>query len=324
MSEKKEVYNLEFPSYIFELNLAGYVFRRVENYEDQFLRLQHLVDVSGSEFRILPLTGTHAITATVEFQNENLAALEWGHESPTQLDDIILLLDLFTGRSVFYKNWDEDAEPPIIRDSRLSQWGAQLRLSSQRDTAYINIDTREFVDEDIFLKMQFFERSNYHPCDIGFEKTINSVIALISSSEWQTIHQKGYFLFLYKNAVKRQTIEYAFLEHWTIWEHLFALHNSQLSEKVLETTDATMKIIFILEKYFQISISATAREEIKRIKKARHALSHFGKIPTPVDIKEMELFIRLTEQVIAVILGLTPSNTFNSREGLDAFLKQSV
>ncbi len=324
MKETKEIYNLEFPSYIFELNIAGYIFRRIENYKDQFLKLQHFVDVSGSEFRILPTTGTHAITATVEYESDSLPALEWGHENPTQLDDIILLLDLFTGRSVFYKNWDEDVEPPILRDSRLSQWGAQLRLSSKRDTAYINIDTREFVDQDNFLQMKFPERSNHHPCDVGFEKTINSVLALVSSNDWQTIHQKGYFLFLYKNAVKRQTIEYAFLEHWTIWEHLFALHNNQLSEKELETTDATVKIAFILEKYFQISISDTARKEVIRIKKARHALSHFGKIPSSVEIKEMELFIRLTEQVIAAILGLTPSNTFNSREGLDKFLKQSI
>ena len=39
------------------------------------------------------------------------------------------------------------------------------------------------------------------------------------------------------------------------------------------------------------------------------------------DYKEMEMFIRLTEQLMAIILGLQPSNAFNSTEKLQIFLK---
>ena len=36
----------------------------------------------------------------------------------------------------------------------------------------------------------------------------------------------------------------------------------------------------------------------------------------------MEMFIRLTEQLIAIILELSPSNIFNSFEDLDNFLSE--
>ncbi|PJA45395.1 hypothetical protein CO174_03445 [Candidatus Uhrbacteria bacterium CG_4_9_14_3_um_filter_50_9] len=319
MSHLKEIYNLEFPHYITKLNLDGYLFKRRDDYKQQLLKLQHFVDVSGSEFHILPNTGEHAVTATVEYIEDKPAILEWGHDGSTRLDDILLLLDLFTGRSVFYKNWGDDEDPPIIRDSRLSQWGSQLLLSTRRETAYVNIDSTQMIDEATFRKMKFPEQADYRSCDIGFEKSLNNILALIASPSWQTEHKQGYFLHLYKNATKRSIIEYSFLSHWTIWEHLYAIHNDHLNERTLQTTDATDKVVFIIEKYFSIPISSAARSEIIRIKKARHTLSHFGRIPTNVDISEMKLFIRLAEQIIANILGLRPSNAFNFRSTYSVF-----
>ena len=37
----RPVYNLEFPSWCSEINIFGYRFSRVSNYEDKVLSLQH-------------------------------------------------------------------------------------------------------------------------------------------------------------------------------------------------------------------------------------------------------------------------------------------
>ncbi len=63
--------------------------------------LQHLVPVY-SEFDRPINTGAHAITAEVEVPaKEKKPVLEWGDKNATALDDILLLLSVFTLRDVF-------------------------------------------------------------------------------------------------------------------------------------------------------------------------------------------------------------------------------
>lgn len=316
---KVDVYNLQFPPYIKTLRLGGYLFERVEGYPDAFSKLQHLVESSGSEFSATPNDGSHQITATVEEVTVGSSSLEWSMPNPSQLDDIMLFLDLFTGRSVFYKNWTDDGVV-IVRDPQTAQWGGQFRLSTHDETGYLRVSDGVIIPKDVFETMPQARMMEYHPVNLGFEKTINEVLGLIATPDWQNEYKKGYFLFLFKHGVRRQMVETAFLTCWTIWEHLFALHNTQLSEQKLQRTDATDKITYILQKYFARTIDQTATDAVIRIKRARHVLVHYGKRPTNVDVKEMELLIRLTEQLMAIVLGLNPSNAFNSLEGLSRLL----
>ena len=50
--KERPVYNLEFPAYIDELNIAGYKFKRAKNYQEAFAGLQHKIEAYGGEFRI--------------------------------------------------------------------------------------------------------------------------------------------------------------------------------------------------------------------------------------------------------------------------------
>ena len=164
---------------------------------------------------------------------------------------------------------------------------------------------------------------NYHKINIGFENTINKVLHLISSKKWQDKYEGGYFLFLFKSAIQRQIIETSFISCWTIWEHIFAIKNRKwLDNTAIDQMSGDKKISFILNEYFLKNINDTARKNIQKINKTRNRLIHFGKKTEQIDYKEMEMFIRLTEQLIAIILELSPSNIFNSFEDLDNFLSE--
>jgi hypothetical protein len=65
---------------------------------------------------------------------------------------------------------------------------------------------------------------------------------------------------------------------------------------------ADKKISFILKTYFFRKIDENVRKNIKRITKTRNRLIHFGRKTNHVDYREMETFIRLTEQLMAIIL----------------------
>lgn len=80
------------------------------------------------------------------------------------------------------------------------------------------------------------------------------------------------------------------------------------------------KIAFILNEYFLKNIDNSARKNIQKINRTRNRLIHFGKKTEQVDYEEMEMFIRITEQLVAIIFGLSPSNLFNSFERLNFFL----
>ncbi len=162
----------------------------------------------------------------------------------------------------------------------------------------------------------------YDYVDLGLEYTINEVISTIASEEWKKTYDDGYFIFLFRQAISQSDIEPAFLLCWTIWEHLFALNNKEWLDHVsIEQTSGEKKVAFMLNKYLLISVDDSARREIKRITKARNRLAHFGKKPDDVEIEELRLFVRLTEQIMAIVLGLKPSNAFNSIDHLNNLLR---
>lgn len=313
------IYNLEFPPYIEELNIGDYKFKRVSNYEESFGKLMHLVNSSGSESATKVQTGSHQITATVEIpDSETSAVLPWADKDAKQLLDVLLLLTIFTGRNVFIKEWEEDEGVAIIQDHRQHQWGGQLILSIEYESMWKHRDAGILYSEQDIKGKQVFD---YNQVNVGFEKSLNKILNLISTKKWQEKYSNGYFLFLYKDAVQRQILEKSFLSCWTIWEQIFSLENNGwLPNEDILKIGGDRKIAYILNKYFGINIDENGRRNIRRITKSRNKLVHFGKKMENVSTQEKEMFVRLTEQLIAIILGLAPSNAFNSFERLDDFL----
>lgn len=315
-----KIFNLEFPPYIEELKIGDYIFRRVENYEEAFDGMMHLVNSSGSEFSTNIKVGSHQITAEVEIPpKEKKCILPFGDKTLTQLDDILFLLTIFGDRNVFKKNWRDSKNIAIVSDHRIYQYGGQLICSIKYESRWKNIHTGKLKTEAEMKDIPVFD---YHKINIGFENTINNVLKLISSKKWQDEYEGGYFLFLFKSAIQRQIIETSFISCWTIWEHIFAIKNRKwLDNKAIEQMSGDKKIAFVLNEYFLKKIDDTARKNIQKINKTRNRLVHFGKKAEQIDYKEMEMFIRSTEQLIAIILELLPSNIFNSFERMNDFLK---
>lgn len=315
------VYNLEFPVYIDTLNISGYKFKRIPNYASAFVGLQHTIKVIGSEFPIEPNTGTHQLTATVEIPSEeNSCILPWTKDSKfSKLQDVILFLSLFTGRNVFVLNPGEE-KYPLRPDPRGHFWGGQFRLSIRRNTKWRDkITGAIYSDEEMEGKPVY----NYEHLDFGLEGTINDILQTIASQKWRDEYDTGYFIFTFRQALRENDIEPAFLLCWTVWEHLFTLHNRKwLDDQGLEQTSGERKIAFILYKYFMADIDNFARVNIKRLVKARNRLIHFGSMSEEIDIEEMQMFIRLTEQIMALVLNLQPSNALNSIDSLQSFLKK--
>jgi len=314
-----QIFNLEFPAYIDELKLGDYTFKRVKNYQEAFEGMMHSVNTSGYEFDRKIQYGSHQITATVEIpQKEKRCVLPFRNNKLTQLDDILFLLTIFTDRNVFKKDW-KGSEPPIS-DHRIHQFGGQLACSIKRENRYKNKKTGKLKTKKEIKNIA--DTYACHIVNIGFEKSLNKVLNLISSKKCQNEYEGMYFLFLFKSAIQRQIIETSFISCWTIWEHIFAIKNSEwLDKTAIDQMGGDKKIAFILNKYFLKNIDGMARKNIQKINKTRNRLIHFGKKTQEIDYEEMEMFIRLTEQLIAIILGLSASNIFNSFEGLNSFLK---
>jgi len=303
------IYNLEFPLWCPELNIFGYRFTRVEDYSERFLSLQHL-NSEISEFDVEPNTGTHAITAFVELPNyqEKEAVFEWSGSNSTALMDILLLLSIFTGRDVFALEPQDTKHIKFTRgaitaDSRIHSWGGILRCS---------IPYKKMPIEP--------EPFGY---DIGFEEGINKIYELIRSNEWQEEYRHGYFLLLARVAFSLRMVESSFIQCWTIWEHLFAsLNDKWLSNKQIQQMSSVEKISFILVKFALTGeINNASRKKIEALAEIRNRLIHFGRFPERESVRDDAiLFIHLTEFVIAKILGLSPSNVFNTIENLEKYL----
>lgn len=319
MENEYIVYNLVFPDNIREMNLGGYVFKRLPEYPQNYSQMMWLVNSSGAEFTTQIQTGSHQVTASV-LEVGTRKALPWREVDATKLTDICLILSLFTGRHVFALKKDiYQTNPTLISDHRVFNYGGILRCSIPYKEEYFN--------EDTLVKLTAAERASdeyyfVNHRDIGFQKGINKVIKLIRSREWRKKYANGYFLLLFRQAISRMDLETQFLLCWIIWEHLFAvLRREDYTDEKLEKIEGKVKISYLLTTYFDITLNSKSRREINRIAKARNRLVHYGQKPENVDYKEMDLFIRATECLICKTLELEPSNLFNTNEKLASFLK---
>jgi hypothetical protein len=299
MTRELEVYNLEFEWPDEKMEIGSYAFLPSEDYWDRYLRMQHLGGPHGS---IEACTGSHQITGTVQCpDNPRPAALGWGHDAPTELDDILLLLSLFTRRKVFVLA-PREVDEVVIADPRMFHYGGGLRLSLGRETR---------MDE-----------SGEEEHSINLVGGLSKVNQLIRSNTWRSTYGNGRFLFLFGSACHRQILETSFLLCWTAWEHLFALHNaSTMSKKKIEKVHAKKKLAYILVSYgVKQSVPAAHKTKLAELVKIRNSLVHDGMFPTTHAQEVADIFIRLTEIVIARILGLEPSNVFSAEERFDRFL----
>lgn len=160
--------------------------------------------------------------------------------------------------------------------------------------------------------------------DIGFEEGINQVYSLVRSEDWQRKYKGGYFLILAQQAFRRQPLETAFTQCWTIWEHLFSILNSNwLSSKQIRQISSFEKIAFLLVAYaLKNEIDDSARGRIKSLAKIRNRLIHFGYFPDNAIQDDAVMFTELTEFVVAKILGLSPSGALDTMAKLEDFLRK--
>lgn len=304
----RQVYNLEFPVEVHRLEIGTYVFERVPSYGDAFQALQHLVNSSGSEFPTRVNTGSHQVTATVVTSlPEPNYVLPW-EGTHTQLSDITLLLSIFTGRHVFAVDRPLNDDEAIISDHRKNRYGGVLECSP-------NFEEAEVVTGD-----EWWQRTHH---DIGFERTLNDVLALIQTPGWQAKYRGGNVLILYKSAIEKRYISDVFSHCWTIWSHIFGIENlGNYTEQQIRRTSEAERMTYVLKTYFYPALTSEADSHIERLARARHRIVHFGQKPDDISYQDLELFVRATESLVAKILNLQPSNVRNTSERLSRFIAQ--
>jgi len=290
------------------MTIFGYHFTRVDNYQTEVTNLQHLV-TSYSEFQIRANTGNHAVTAYVKLpKREEKPVIKWRGSDRTALSDILLFLSIFTGRDVFTVDnaSDGSSDRVIITDPRVYDWGSVLITS-------------------IPYKNQPIPNNEPHSYNIGFEEGLNQVYSLIRSEDWQRKYKGGYFLILAQQAFRRQPLETAFTQCWTIWEHLFSIHNARwLSDEQPSRIHSTEKIAFLLVEYaLKDEIDKSEKGRIESLAEIRNKLVHSGYFPEHDSVyNDAVIFMRLTEFIIAKTLGLKPSDVFDTMQQLEDFLKR--
>jgi len=282
-NSSRYVYNFIFPHGCEELTIHGYIFRRVAEYKERVQALQHIIS-SYSEFDRPINTGTHAVTAEVDSPiKEKKPVLEWGDKKATALDDLLLLLSIFTLRDVF-------AVPEPI----------------ERGEAAITADSREYFF-GLRTAIEYEEAKDKHgnKYNIGFQKGVERVYRIMCTAKWQDEYRRGRFLSLFRSACKRQILETSFLTCWTIWEILFTLHNqSWLSDEQIIKLPASEKVSYILTRYrIKATLDETDRNGIKRFVKMRNAIVHAGRFVDETALHDATLFVRVTAIIVAKILS---------------------
>lgn len=323
MAAKKQVYNLEFPPWCSELNIFGYRFARVADYAEHLTRLQHLQHFQA-EFEIEANSGENAITAEVEIPDTEERAI---FSKGTALSDIVVLLSIFTHRHVIAVDSIEDLS---MADPRRYVWGGVLSRSLPYKPHPSGEHRPSISINEVYGGMEIGELISWieELGSAGLEDGINQVYQLIRSDEWQRKYHEGYFLLLANEAFRRQPLSTSFIQCWTLWEHLFSVLNRQwLSQSSIRRLNVLEKIAFLAVEYDLTSeIGQAARKQLEPLVALRNKLVHYGRFPS-ADSRTDEstwqtavLFIRLTEVIIAKILGLEPSNVFNTKEKLEALL----
>jgi hypothetical protein len=303
---ERPVYNLEFRPNSTRLDIAGYSFQRVPDYADAQARLQYLVTSQGSEFSTKAQTGEHAHTANVTVpDNEPAAIIAWQHANPTALDDVMLLLRLFTHRDVFALSNNADSDEPfaIIADPRNFPWGGVLSCSIPYECDRGD-DPHDTVDTSLSVHLpRIYDR--------------------MSEDDWKRDYGGGYFLVLLSQAIQQRLLEAAFGQCWTIWEHLFAcLTGRWLSNRGNRQLSAKEKIAYLLVHFgVREDLADTEKSRLDSLVEIRNRLIHFGLFPEQDAVRhDAMMFIRMTEYIAAKSLGLFPSNAFNTIERLEEFL----
>ena len=300
------VYNLEFRPRSQRLEVGDYAFERVSNYAEQQAKLQHLVNSHGSEFSTTVQTGGHAHTANVTGpDNPPPAVIPWQHGNPSALDDIVLLLRLFTHRDVFVLDTADDDDQPfaILADPRSYPWGGVLSCS-------IPYECQRFDDP-------------YETIDTSLSVHLPQIYERMQDADWQRDYKGGYFLVLLNQAIQQRLLEAAFGQCWTIWEHLFAcLTDRWMSNRANRQLSAKEKIAFLLIHFaVRVNLEDAEKSRLEDLVAIRNRLIHFGQFPERDAVRsDAMMFIRMTEYITAKALGLFPSNVFNTIERLEEFL----
>ena len=303
-----DVYNLEFRDWCNEITVGGYRFSRAADYRTQIQGLQHLV-TCHSEFSIKATTGTHCITATVEPPDpEPAAVIPWSDPHATALDDITLLLSIFTTRHVFAwrGNSSEDKLRVIVADSREFPWGGVTETSIP------------------YMESSTWNPDEYPPPgDVGLEVHLNQIWQLMNTEDWRQKYHRGFYLILYRSAIKHRAIESAFTQCWTIWEHLFSiLKDSWMTTNTIRQIKPAEKIAFLLVTYaVRENLQEKEKKRLESLANIRNRLLHFGQFPEERSVlDDAVLFVRMTEMIVAKTLELSPSLIFNTLDKLEEFI----
>jgi len=292
-----QVFNLEFPSYRDEMEVCGYRFVRVPEYRERTQQLAETV-AGFREFARQATTGSHAITATVATPESELpGVLAWGDPGMTALDDILLLLSLFTSRHCFAVD-RLDAGDVVVADPRQYVHGRSLKLSLPQEFVV--------VDDPI--------RAN-----IGFEKGVASVCGVIRTQEWRDKYRRGSFLLLFREACKRQALEASFVLCWAVLEHLFRLLNPSIPERAVWNTSGARKVAVVFREYgLDVRIREQLESGLRRFVRIRNSLIHEGVFPDDKATAHALTFVRVVEQVIARVLSLPPADIAGATDDFHA------
>lgn len=310
-TNRRYIVNLEFPPWCDKLEIGGLCFKRVTDYRDQLAKLQHMVDTTA-EFSVHVQAGQHAVTASVDLPTPPPPnVLPWAGGA-TALDDILLLLSMFTGRDVFLVPTNPPDERLLLeRDPREMRNGFILRLS-------LPSLERETKREEFFVHVQKY--------DARLER-LEQVYERVKEPEWQKKYRKGYFLFLVANLLRARYVDESFINSWIIWEHLFACHNEAwLSPKDILGVLATQKISFLLVKYaLRDSITATDHGRLEELAAIRNRLVHAGHFPEREKVHDdANLFIHMTEFIVTKTLDLKPEDMFDTMKSFEEFLSRKA
>lgn len=318
--ETKAVYNLEFPLHVDSFYIKGYHFYKVGEYQERRQGLQQLVNITDDQV-IVQNTGSHQQTGFVEIpEEEKESILHQDFEDSTELTDILLFISLFTRRDVFVL--DINTQSPIIADPRMYAYGGGLVCSLPYKSEVCDEESGRVLSQEEINSDNFL----WEERDLTLPKGISEVVDLINTEKWQNLYGEGYYLRLYKSAIKLidPYIPFDimnFVQSWTIWEHIFALnHKNVMNEREIYITPANKKIDFILTNYFDISTTIQSKSHVDRLVKARNRIVHFGKHSSNLKGTDILAFIRSTEALIAMTLDLPPSNVLNYQEKLKNLL----
>ncbi len=289
------------------MEIAGYRFSRVDEYAERLQALEQRV-AFRSEFSIQPHTGTHQVTARVRVPApEPLAVLPWSDPQTRALDDLTLLLSLFTGRQVFALRGLGPKDSLVLgADPRESLWHGVIHLS-------IPYEESPPRDQD----------DPYSTGDDGLQIHLNRVYELMRTEQWRERYKGGYYLFLFRSALWERTVESAFTQCWTIWEHLFSVLNEPwMSKRSVQCTDSSEKIAFLLVAYaLRERLREKEKSRLRDLAAIRNRLIHYGQLPEGSRVRDdAVLFTQMTEWIVSKSLGLEPSEVFDTLELFEDFL----